>query len=179
MRTRRGVASTGTSRLCPRSARCRHGAPPFRKGEPKPIEREPPGSRQLRNLRALATGPEGRTFVAHSLPKSTVIAGNPRVSLRPGSRIDSGNPRFSHCLPCRRSWVRVPSAASSRARSPSGFLRVVRSLVRLILGGTLDSEWTVARHRSSLASREPAYLQALFDEPNHRLSASPSDAVQP
>src|SRR3954454_8137656 len=53
-----------------------------------------------------------RDSVTHSLPKSTVIAGNPRVSLRPGSRINRGNPRYSDCLPCRRSWVRVPSAAS-------------------------------------------------------------------
>jgi hypothetical protein len=36
-----------------------------------------------------------------------------------------------------------PISRFANARSTSGFLRVVRSLVRLIMGRTLDSEWTV------------------------------------
>jgi hypothetical protein len=48
----------------------------------------------------------------NSLPESAAIAGNPRLSPTPQIRIDSGNWRLSHCLPCRRPRVRVPSAAS-------------------------------------------------------------------
>src|SRR3954451_4403200 len=35
----------------------------------------------------------------------------PRLSPTPRIRLNSGNTGASHCLPCRRSWVRVPSAA--------------------------------------------------------------------
>jgi hypothetical protein len=40
-----------------------------------------------------------------------VIAGNPRLSPAPRIRLNSGNTSPCHCLPCRRPWVRVPSAA--------------------------------------------------------------------
>ena len=90
--------------------------------------------------------------VCHWFAESPCIAGNPQAS-------HFGVPRRNHaicrafldlrklsfCLPCRRSWVRVPSAALPGPRSTSGFFRALRSLVRLILSGTLDSEWTVIR----------------------------------
>jgi hypothetical protein len=51
-----------------------------------------------------------------SVPELPVIGCNPIASDRRRICVHAGNWAFTHCLPCRRSWVRVPSAASEGHR---------------------------------------------------------------
>src|SRR5436190_20446269 len=105
-------------------------------------------------LDTLSVAPGRRDSVTHSSPKSTVIAGNPRVSLRSGSRINRGNPPFSHCLPCRRSWVRVPSAASKRPAN-AGRFAALRSL-DLLRSGTQRYPAPTSARAGEPRCRKPA-----------------------
>src|SRR4051794_3728139 len=53
--------------------------------------------------------------------ESPVIGCNPMASAPRETRIDARNRAVTYCLPCRRSWVRVPSAACAKPAPGADF----------------------------------------------------------